>query len=68
MKLNQIFVIFTGVLGLVGIIVEVGFDLDNVYDMTTTLLFALIVVFAFLGLFLGKKPKPTEDAKKNPSI
>ena len=67
MKLDKIFVILTAVLGLVGIIVEIGFDMDNVYDMTTTALFALIVVLALLGLFLGRKPKPIEDAKKNPS-
>jgi Ca2+/Na+ antiporter len=65
MKSNKIFVILAGISGLVGIIVEVGFDMDNVYDMTTTALFVLIVVFAFMGVFLSGRSKPIEDAKKN---
>jgi len=69
LKLNRIFVILAGVLGLVGVIVEVGFDLDNVYDMTTTTLFVLILIFALLGAFLGGKPDAsmTQSAKTKPN-
>jgi hypothetical protein len=39
---------------LIGIVVEVGWDMDNVYDMTTTLLFVLIAIFAFLEFSLAE--------------
>ena len=41
-------------LAVVGIAVNVAFDLDNVYDMTTTTLFLLVFVFALLGAFMGR--------------
>jgi hypothetical protein len=48
------FVLIAAVLSLLGLIVNAGFDLDNVYDMTTTTLFALAFVFAMLGAFWGR--------------
>ena len=48
------FVLIAAVLALIGLIVNVAFDLDNVYDMTTTTLWVLTVVFALLGAFVGR--------------
>jgi uncharacterized membrane protein YqjE len=48
------FVLIAAVLALVGLVVNVAFDLDNVYDMTTTTLFLLTLVFALLGAFWGR--------------
>jgi hypothetical protein len=42
-------------LALIGLIVNAGFDADNVYDMTTITLFLLTFVFAILGGFMGRK-------------
>jgi hypothetical protein len=52
---NRNFVLIAAVLSLLGLIVNVGFDLDNVYDMTTTTLFLLAFIFAMLGAFWGRK-------------
>lgn len=41
-------------LALVGLVVNVAMDLDNVYDMTTVTLWLLTVVFALLGAFVGR--------------
>jgi hypothetical protein len=43
------------VLAVIGLIINVAFDLDNVYDMTTTALWFLTLAFAFAGAFLGGK-------------
>ena len=48
------FVLIAAVLALVGLAVNAGFDLDNVYDMTTTTLFLLIFVVSLLGAFMGR--------------
>ncbi len=48
------FVLIAAVLSLLGLIVNVGFDTDNVYDMTTVTLFALTFIFALLGAFMGR--------------
>ena len=48
------FVMIAAVLALIGLVVNVGFDLDNVYDMTTTTLWLLTLVFALLGAFMGR--------------
>lgn len=40
-----------GVLALIGLIVNVAFDLDNVYDMTTTTLWLLTMILAFAGVY-----------------
>lgn len=51
---RRIFVLIAAVLALVGLVVNAAFDLDNVYDMTTTTLWLLTVIFALLGAFVGK--------------
>ena len=51
---SRIYVEIAAVLSLLGLIVNAGFDLDNMYDMTTTTLFLLAFVFALLGAFMGR--------------
>jgi hypothetical protein len=51
-------VIVAAVLAFIGLIVNVAVDLDNVYDMTTTLLWVLTLVLALAGAFLGSEKKP----------
>lgn len=53
------FVLIAAVLSLLGLIVNAGFDVDNVYDMTTVTLFLLTFVFALLGAFLGRNKQPS---------
>ncbi len=48
------FVLIAALLALVGLVVNSAFDLDNVYDMTTTTLFLLIFIVALLGAFMGR--------------
>jgi hypothetical protein len=47
-------VLIAAALALIGLIVNASFDLDNVYDMSTTTLFLLTFVFAILGAFMGR--------------
>ena len=54
-KMNRNLVIIGGILALIGLIVNVGVDRDNVYDMTTVALWALTVIFVFVGAFVGGK-------------
>jgi len=51
---NRNFVFLAAALALIGLVVNSAFDLDNVYDMTTTTLFLLTFVFAILGAFMGR--------------
>jgi len=51
---SRIYVEIAAVLSLLGLIVNAGFDLDNMYDMTTSTLFLLAFVFALLGVFMGR--------------
>jgi hypothetical protein len=46
---SRTFALIAAVLAIIGLLVNAGFDLDNVYDMTTTTLFVLIVIVALLG-------------------
>jgi hypothetical protein len=51
---SRTFAIITAILGLIGLIVEVAADLDNVYDMTTTALFVLILIVSLIGAFMSR--------------
>lgn len=51
---SRIFVLIAAVLSLLGVIVNAGFDADNVYDMTTITLFVLSFIFALLGAFMSR--------------
>ena len=53
--MNRNLVLIGGILALIGLIVNVAFDLDNVYDMTTTALWLITLVVVFAGAFLGGK-------------
>lgn len=53
--MNKNLVLIAGVLALVGLIVNAMFDLDNVYDMTTSVIWLLTLIFAFAGALLGGK-------------
>ena len=57
--MNKNLIIVGGVLALIGLIVNVAVDRDNVYDMTTVALWALTVIFVFVG---GKKAASSASA------
>jgi hypothetical protein len=54
--LNKNLVIVGAVLALVGLIVNVAFDLDNVYDMTLAGLWLLTLIVVAAGAFMGGRP------------
>jgi len=61
--MNRTVVMIGGVLALIGLIVNVAFDLDNVFDMTTTILWVLTLIVVFAGAFMGgKKPAASSGA------
>ncbi len=53
--MNKPFVLIAGVLAVVGLVINVGFDLDNNYDMTTSFLWLLVVILIYIGLYTGGK-------------
>ena len=53
--MNKTVVMVGGLLALVGLAVNAAVDLDNVYDMTTTILWLLTVIVVFAGAFMGGK-------------
>ena len=60
--MNRNLILIGGILALIGLIVNVAFDLDNVYDMTTSLLWVLTLIVVFAGAFLGGKKEATGAA------
>jgi hypothetical protein len=40
---------------IIGLVVNSAFNLGNVYGMTTAFLWALTVVFVYLGLYTNRK-------------
>ena len=53
MNTNKILTLVAAVLAIVGLGVNAGVDLDNVYDMTMSGLFAVILIVALAGAFMG---------------
>lgn len=53
--MNRSLAMTAGALAVIGLIVNVAVDLDNVYDMTTSVLWALTLLLALTGAFLGSK-------------
>ncbi|MDH2902248.1 MAG: hypothetical protein PXY39_14895 [archaeon] len=53
--MNRTLVIIAGLVALIGVAVNVAVDIDNVYDMTTTALFVLVLILALVGAFVGSK-------------
>ncbi|MEM0121049.1 MAG: hypothetical protein QW514_05345 [Thermoprotei archaeon] len=51
--MNRWLVVIAGVLALIGLIINVVFDRDNIYDMYAAGLWLLTLIFAFLGAFVG---------------
>ncbi len=59
---SRVFVLIAALLAVIGLAVNAAFDLDNVYDMTTTTLFLLVFVFALLGAFVGRNKQGASSA------
>jgi uncharacterized integral membrane protein len=57
--MNKNLTILAGVLALIGLIINVSVDRDNIYDMTMAGLWTLTLVVAFLGAFIGGKKATT---------
>lgn len=57
--MKKTLVVISGVLALIGLLVNAAVDLDNVYDMTTSVLWVLTLALAFAGAFLGGEKKAT---------
>ena len=51
-------------LALIGLAVNVAFDLDNVYDMTTTTLWVLVLVVVAAATMVGSKKSVAEPQAK----
>lgn len=58
---TRILIWITAVLALIGLIVNAGVDLDNVYDMTTTLLWVITLIVAVVAA-LGARGSPQSPA------
>ncbi len=59
---SRVFVLIAALLAVIGLAVNAAFDLDNVYDMTTTTLFLLVFVCALLGAFVGRNKQEVSSA------
>jgi uncharacterized protein YqgC (DUF456 family) len=53
-------VIAAGVLALIGLIVNASVDLDNIYDMTTSGIFLITLILAFVGAYLMSRERKVE--------
>ncbi|MHB8568296.1 MAG: hypothetical protein ACYC7D_07485 [Nitrososphaerales archaeon] len=53
--MNKTLVIIAAVLGLIGLILNLAVDRDNVYDLTLSALWVLTLIFANAGAFMGGK-------------
>ncbi|MEM3670197.1 MAG: hypothetical protein QW767_00405 [Thermoprotei archaeon] len=63
--MNKTLVVLAGVLAFIGLVVNVVFDRDNVYDMFAAADWFLVLVLAFLGAFTGSSKKPAADQSKS---
>lgn len=51
-------VIAAGIISVIGLIVNLTVDVDNIYDMTTSVLFLIALILAFVGAALmGREGK-----------
>jgi hypothetical protein len=53
--MNKWLLVVAGVLAIIGLVVNLAYDLDNVYDMTTVTLWVVTVILLYLGVYTGKK-------------
>ena len=65
--MNKNLVLLGAVLALIGLIINVAFDLDNVYDMTLALLWVLTIIVIAAGTFMGGMGKPIMGASMSGS-
>jgi uncharacterized integral membrane protein len=61
--MNRSLTIVAGVLALIGLIINVVFDRDNIYDMYAAGLWLLTLIFAFLGAFVGAGTAKQQQSK-----
>ena len=53
--MNKPILVIAGVLAIIGLIVNLAYDLDNIYDMTTVTIWVVTVVLLYLGVYTGRK-------------
>jgi predicted tellurium resistance membrane protein TerC len=53
-------VIAAGILAVIGLIVNASVDLDNIYDMTTSGLFLITLILAFVGASIMSRERKVE--------
>lgn len=67
--MNKSLAVAAGVLALVGLIVNVAIDRDNIYDMTMSGIWLITLILAFLSAFIGKsKAAPISGQQVRSSI
>ncbi len=42
-------------LAIIGLIINLAYDLDNIYDMTTVTIWIITVLLLYLGVYTGRK-------------
>jgi uncharacterized membrane protein YqjE len=62
--MNRALVLVGGIFALIGLIVNVALDFDNIYDMTMTALWVLVLIFALAGALAGGKKQGTSSQPK----
>jgi hypothetical protein len=65
--LNRTLAIIAGLIAVIGLIINVVFDRDNVYDMTLAGLWVLTLILAFAGEFVGGKKSPVVSSRSSAS-
>ncbi len=62
--MNKNLTMLTAVVALVGLIVNVAVDLDNVYDMTLAALWLIVLLLVLASMYMGmKKQGPATEVK-----
>ncbi len=65
--MNRTLVIIASVIAVIGLIINVVFDRDNVYDMTLAGLWVLTLILGFAGAFVGGKKSPVVSSRSSAS-
>ncbi|MDG6998861.1 MAG: hypothetical protein JRN15_07080 [Nitrososphaerota archaeon] len=52
--MNKSLTIVAGVLAIIGLVINIAVDRDNVFDMTLSGLWLVTLIVAFLGAFVGR--------------
>jgi uncharacterized membrane protein (DUF373 family) len=56
-QLKKSLVVASAIIAVVGLIINVTFDRDNIYDMTLAGLWLVTLALGFLGAFVGQDKK-----------